>query len=106
VGQTNGIIGMIFEPMSLRRDGQPGDETPLNAIVEHIDYIVQRIGVDHVAFGSDFDGAEMPGALGDAAGLPRLVDALRNHGYDADALDKITWRNWFRVLNATWKTNE
>lgn len=106
VGQTNGVIGMIFEPMSLRRDGQPGDDMPLDAIIEHIDYIVQRIGVDHVAFGSDFDGAEMPGALGDAAGLPRLVDTLRNHGYDADALDKITWRNWFRVLNATWKSNE
>lgn len=103
VGQTNGVIGVIFEPMNLRRDGQPGDDTPLDAIVEHIDYIVQRIGVDHVAFGSDFDGADMPPALRDAAGLPRLVDALRGHGFDGEALDKITWRNWFRVLHATWQ---
>ncbi|MCX9079584.1 MAG: membrane dipeptidase, partial [Candidatus Methanoperedens sp.] len=102
VGQTNGVIGVIFEPMNLRRDGQPGDDTPLDAIVEHIDYIVQRIGVDHVAFGSDFDGADMPSALGDAAGLPRLADALQAHGYDGEALDKITYRNWFRVLKATW----
>lgn len=102
VGQTNGVIGVIFEPINLRRDGQPGADTPLSAIIEHIDYIVQRIGIDHVAFGSDFDGAEMPGALGDAAGLPRLVDALGDHGYDAEALDKITWRNWFRVLQTTW----
>jgi membrane dipeptidase len=102
VGQTNGVIGVIFEPMNLRRDGQPADDTPLDAIVQHIDYIAQRIGVDHVAFGSDFDGADMPAALGDAAGLPRLVDALRDHGFNADAVEKITCRNWFRVLRQTW----
>jgi membrane dipeptidase len=35
-------------------------------------------------------------------GLPRLVQALRDAGYDRDALEKIAYRNWFRVLRDTW----
>jgi hypothetical protein len=59
-------------------------------IVRHIDYMVERIGIDHVGFGSDFDGVEeIPGDLGSAAGLPRLLNALRERGYDDAALHKI-----------------
>ena len=48
-------------------------------------YIADRIGVEHVALGSDFDGARVPGDLKDAAGLPKLVGA---RSYDND---------WFTV---------
>jgi membrane dipeptidase len=60
------------------------------------------MGIDHVGFGSDFDGAVMPVELGGAAGLPKLVDALRQAGYDDTAVAKITHENWLRVLRATW----
>jgi len=59
------------------------------------------MGIDHVAFGSDFDGCVVPAALGDVSGLPRLVEALRER-YDASAIDQITHGNWLRVLDATW----
>ena len=69
----------------------------------HVDYLVSRIGIDHVAFGSDFEVRSSPAELGGAAGLPRLLTALRDrHGYDEDALEKIACRNWLRVLDATW----
>lgn len=103
VGESNGVIGIIFEPLNLRPDGYPEEQTPLSQIVRHVDYIVQRIGVDHVAFGSDFDGADMPADLGDVTGLPRLLQALREHGYDDKVLEKIAYRNWFRVLRDSWK---
>jgi len=106
VGESNGLIGVIFEPVNTRADGRPGAETPLSAIVDHVAYIADRIGIDHVAFGSDFDGADMPAALADAAGLPRLMEALHNRGFDAADLEKIAYRNWFRVLKASWRSSQ
>ena len=54
------------------------DDDGTNAVplVHHIDYVAERIGVDHVALGSDFDGATMPSELADAAQLPKLIQAL------------------------------
>ena len=71
--------------------------------MRHVDYLVERMGVDHVAFGSDFEGATVPAELGGIAGLPRLVEALRERGYDAEALAKITHGNWLRVLDRSWR---
>lgn len=102
VGASGGVIGVNFETISVREDGLPEENTPLEQIVRHVDYLVARIGIDHVALGSDFDGADMPADLKDAAHLPNLVDALRRQGYDREALEKIAWRNWLRVLNDTW----
>jgi membrane dipeptidase len=70
--------------------------------VRHVDYLAERMGIDHVAFGSDFDGCVVPDALGGVAGLPKLAAALRDAGYDDDAIAKITHANWLRVLDATW----
>ena len=53
--------------------------------------------------GSDFDGATVPEALGDVTGLPKLMAALRAGGYDEEALQKLAYKNWLRVLEKTWK---
>jgi membrane dipeptidase len=103
IKETNGIVGVNFHVGFLREDGRLEPDTPLSEIVRHIDYIARRIGIEHVAFGSDFDGAIMPLDLGDVSGMPKLLQALRNHGYDDDALRKITHENWLRVLRTTWK---
>ncbi len=100
---SEGVLGVNFHVGFLRQDGRREPNTPLTEIVRHIDYIAQRIGVEHVAFGSDFDGAIMPSDLSDVAGMPKLLDSLRDHGYDEDALRKITHENWLRVLRSTWK---
>jgi membrane dipeptidase len=100
---SGGIVGVNFHVAFLRSDGRLDDNTPLSEIIRHIDYIAERIGIDHVAFGSDFDGATMPRELGDAAGMPKLLAALRDHGYDDTALEKITHKNWLRVFRHTWK---
>lgn len=102
IGATNGVIGLNFEPMQIGLDGKPTSDVPLTALVRHVDYIVNRIGVDHVAFGSDFDGTNMPSELKDAAGYQKLIQALRNSGYHEDDIHKIAWKNWFRVFRDTW----
>lgn len=103
IGASGGVVGVNFHVSFLRADGQKNPDTPLTDIVRHIDYIAGRIGVGHVALGSDFDGATMPAELGDVAGLPRLLAVLRTHGYDEDTLRKITHQNWVRVLEQTWR---
>lgn len=103
IRDSNGLAGVNFAVTFLREDGSLVPDTPITEIVRHIDYFVERMGIDHVAFGSDFDGAEIPAELGGAAGLPKLVDALRTAGYDDDALAKLTHGNWLRVLRDTWK---
>jgi membrane dipeptidase len=103
VGQSGGMVGVIFEPMNLREDGRPADEMPLAQWVKHVDAIAGRIGIDHVGLGSDFDGASVPAAVGSAAGLQSIIQALEQYGYAADAVEKIAYRNWLRVLKTTWK---
>jgi membrane dipeptidase len=102
VRDSGGVVGVNFAVAFLRADGWEAPETPLTEIVRHVDHFVARMGIDHVAFGSDFDGAVVPAELGGAAGLPKIVDALHAAGYDDDAVAKITHGNWLRVLDATW----
>jgi membrane dipeptidase len=101
IRDSNGIVGVNFAVAALRADGRNDAATPIEEIVRHVDYLVDRMGIDHVGFGSDFEGALLPDSLDGAAGLPRLVDALGRR-YDAGAVAKLTHGNWLRVLDATW----
>ena len=103
IAESEGVVGVIFDVCNLRPDGDLNADTPLEVIVRHVAYIADRIGVDHVALGSDFDGATMPQDLPDASHLPRLVAALKAYGFDDAALRKIGNENWRRVLRRTWK---
>jgi membrane dipeptidase len=104
IAASGGLAGVNFAVGFLREDGQLVPDTPLDVIVAHFEYLVERMGIDHVGFGSDFEGAIVPVELGDAAGLPRLVDALRARGYDEEALRKLAHGNWVRVLRETWRS--
>jgi membrane dipeptidase len=104
IRDSGGLVGVNFAVTFLREDGMEIRETPLTEIVRHVDYLSERMGIDHVAFGSDFDGCVAPDSLGGAAGFPLLVAALRDAGYDEGAVEKITHRNWLRVLDATWRS--
>ena len=99
---TGGVVGINFAVAFLREDGHNDADTPLSEIVRHASYIAERIGVDHVAFGSDFDGALVSRHLDGIAGLPTLVDEFRSAGWGEDAIAKLTHRNWQRVLGETW----
>ncbi len=106
IKESDGLVGLNFEPCSVRPDGYDEPDTPLTVLVRQIDYLVERLGIDCVAFGSDFDGATMPRELGDVAGLPRLLEALTAHGYDDAALAKLAHDNWSRVLGKTWRQGQ
>jgi len=103
VRESDGVVGVIFGVGNVRADGRNLADTPLDDIVRHAAYIADRVGIDHIALGSDFDGTSIPQALGDVAGLPKLIAALNAHGFDDAALHKITHANWQRALRRTWK---
>lgn len=102
VKESRGVAGLNFHVGFLRPDGQNDANMPLSVMADHVEYMVNRMGIDCVALGSDYDGATMPTDLKDAAGLPKLMAELQNRGYDNTALTKIAHGNWVRVLRETW----
>lgn len=104
IRERQGMVGVNFATAFIRPDGQENTDTPLEDIIRHFDYLINRVGVDHVGIGSDFDGATIPDEIGDVTGLPKLLCALRQHGYDDATLGKISHKNWFHVLQRTWET--
>jgi membrane dipeptidase len=102
IRDSGGIVGLNFATCFLRPDGRPGGDCGWDPMLRHLDHLIARLGEDHVGFGSDFDGAAVPDVLGDAAGLPRLLDALIVHGFDKMLVEKLAWSNWMGALRRTW----
>lgn len=102
IRDSDGMVGINFASAFLRPDGRMDAEFELDIMLQHFDHLVQRLGEDRVGLGSDFDGALVPAPIGDCAGLPALVEALRSHGVDDGLMAKITHGNWLRVLRKTW----
>ncbi len=102
IRDSGGLAGVNYAVSFLRADGGRVAATPLDTIVDHIAYLIERLGEDGVALGSDFDGAMIPDGLGSAAGLPNLVAALRRRQFGDALIEKICFENWMRVLQRTW----
>ena len=102
IAESGGVVGVNFYVAFLRADGQRDTSTPVAEIARHVDYMTQRMGIEHVALGSDFDGCTISDELRDVAGLPKVMAELRRMGYDDAALGQIAHGNWFRVLRETW----
>lgn len=103
IRDSDGLVGVNFEVSANRADGYDEPDTPIDVLVTMIEYLVRRVGVEQVGFGSDFDGATMPSAIGDVAGLPLLIQALENRGFSAAEIEALAWGNWLRVLAQTWR---
>ena len=101
IAESGGLVGVNFAVGFLREDGRRDANTPLEILVRHIDYLLARLGENGVALGSDFDGAEMAAGFDSAAHLPKLVTALRGHGYDDALIARICADNWLAMLEKT-----
>lgn len=101
IAETGGMVGLNYATGFLRPDGQMLADTRLDLMREHLDYLIARLGEDHVGLGSDFDGATIPDAIGTVAGLPKLVEHLSRNGYPEPLLRKICKDNWLNLLETT-----
>ena len=95
-----GISGVICEPAIyfavafLRPDGQANENTSLEIILQHLDHLIEHLGEDGVAFGSDFDGTTVPKDIKDASGLTKLRQAMSEHGYKQNLQENQTHLLW------------
>jgi membrane dipeptidase len=95
LAENGGVIGIVFYPQFLTGSG----EATVADIVDHIDHAVEIMGTDHVAIGSDFDGATLPDDMQSAADLPKITEELANRGYSNMNMMKIMGGNTLRLLN-------
>ena len=102
IAESDGMVGLNFAAAFLREDGKMDADVPVEQMLRHIDHMMGVVGEDRVGLGSDFDGAVVPEVIGDCAGLPILQQAMADHGYGRDLIEKISHGNWLRVLRKTW----
>jgi membrane dipeptidase len=102
IKESQGLVGLNFHVGFLRPDGEIDTNTPLDLVVDHVDHLVEHLGIDGVGFGSDLEYAAVPDELEDASHLQNLITALRRRGYDEESIRKLAHGNWIRVLRTTW----
>lgn len=96
-GRSNAIDTLI----SLHPEDAEATKPSIEKLIDHVDYIVKLIGVDHVGFGADFDGAEsFPAGMNSVADYPKITAALLKRGYKPADITKMLGGNFVRVLSA------
>jgi membrane dipeptidase len=91
--QNGGIIGVTYVDDFVFPEPVPG----IKRLVQHLLYLSEKIGIDHIALGSDFDGADDM-AVPDVSACPLLREALLQHDFSAGEVDKIFTQNARRFL--------
>ncbi|MFN8610713.1 MAG: dipeptidase [Vulcanimicrobiota bacterium] len=102
IADSGGLVGINFCTSDLRPDGQDDADTPIDLVYQQIEYVVEEIGLEHVALGTDFDGAIVPAELSDVSALGELMEGLQERGMDRNDLEQVGFGNWLRVLADTW----
>ena len=71
-------------------------------MLDHIDHVVELVGIDHVGIGSDYDGVgdSLPEGLKDVSSYPNLVLGLLDRGYSEADIENILGANLLRVWSA------
>jgi membrane dipeptidase len=79
----------------------PPRKTDIEMVANHIDHVVKLVGINHVGFGSDFDGVDgrLPTGLEDPSKYPNLIYVLLKRGYTEEDIEKICYKNLWRVWN-------
>lgn len=98
VRDSGGVVGLNFNVGFLRSDCADDPDTPIETMLRHLDHMMDILGEEGVALGSDFDGCTLPRAIGDVRGLGHLVAALRDAGYGEALIERICRRNWIDLL--------
>lgn len=86
----------------------PSLKTDVQMVANHIDHVVKIAGIDHVGIGSDYDGVdgELPTGLEDVSKYPNLIFELLRRGYSPEDIEKICYKNIFRVWNKVIEATE
>lgn len=101
VGEDAELYSTDQQLERLPAEGKEAVRPPLSMLIDHLDYLVQKAGIDHVAIGSDFDGVDStPVGLDGVQDFPLITKALLERGYSPSDVRKIMGENLMRVLEA------
>ena len=99
--QYGGDTGKAWEALQPEFEKKAAEipSVPLSRLIDHIDHAVKIAGIDHVGFGSDFDGINStPIGLEDVSKLPAITEELRRRGYSDKDIRKILGANLLRLV--------
>lgn len=103
IKDSGGMVGLNYATFYLTEDGSADRNMSWEPMIRHMDHLIEHLGEDHVGLGSDFDGCIVPKLIGDVTGVPNLLAAFADHGYDTQLLTKIARDNWLDCLDRTLK---
>lgn len=98
VAENGGVVGVTFVNEFLRISEERKSPLSVVDVVEHIEYLLQRIGPDRVAIGSDYDGCTTPDDLADASRYPLLTETLLSRGHSGATIRGVLGENFLRVI--------
>ena len=80
----------------------------IDDVLDAIDHVNNLVGQNHIGFGSDFDGLgnSLPSNLKDVSFYPKLIEGLLKRGYNKESIEKICYKNFFRVWNANLQNHQ
>ena len=115
IAKTGGLVGMN----SMREFiSEKHDEQNVEHLADHVEYIADLIGIDHIGLGFDFDdylGGEALKTFSDHVDSPsgdgisneaeakNILAVLKKRGYSQEDLDKIGYKNFYRVFKEVWQ---
>lgn len=102
IRESGGMVGLNYATVFLRADGRKATDCGWDPIMRHLDHLIDKLGEDHVGFGSDFDGADVPDVIVDVTGVPALINQMRERQYGEALIEKIARGNWVALLERTW----
>jgi membrane dipeptidase len=103
IRDSGGLVGAVFDRTMTHPRAEIDADTQLDVLLDQIEHLAERMGIEHVALGSDYDGCRPIDAVGDAGKVQTLLEALAARGWSEDDLRALAHGNWVRVLAATWR---
>ena len=99
IAESKGLVGLNYSIGFLRSDGDKSQlDMDLDIMVDHLAYLVEKLGEEGVGLGSDFDGTTVPSRIGSAAGNPALIERMQARGFGDALIAKIAYKNWLSML--------
>jgi membrane dipeptidase len=88
----------VKQQIALYYEEHPKVETSVGDVVDHIEHVIDLVGIDYVGLGSDFDGImSTPTGLEDVSSYPNIIEELLRRGYSEQDIRKICGENVLRV---------
>ncbi len=94
----DGVMGIVVLPGFIDPESE---NATVDRIVDHILYIRDMVGIDTVAFGSDYDGFSDPPIIKDVSQLVILTQAMMNRGLTEEEIRKFWGGNFLRIFRET-----